>query len=143
MVRKCKGTCDYDFLFTDKETAVMWSKNDFRGEPVDAAVKRRSFDTVVASQNFNSGVSEIPARTSVVKLTSKGDEACSVLGVSWHGPHSATGQKKTGCLERPLSLFERDMSEDECILNYYRRRLQLEHFRREWLTRIERVLSKL
>ena len=108
VVRKCKGTCDYDFLFTDKETAVMWSKNDFCGEPVDAAVKRRSFDTVVASQNFNSDVSEIPARTSVVKLTSKGDEACSVLGVSWHGPHSATGQKKQDVL-KGLSLFLKEI----------------------------------
>ena len=46
--------------------------------------------------------------SSVVKLTSKGDEACSVLGVSWHGPHSATGQKKQDVL-KGLSLFLKEI----------------------------------
>ena len=105
VVRKCKGTCDYDFLFTDKETAVMWSKNDFCGEPVDAAVKRRSFDAMVASQNFRHHVNGIIGRTAVVRLTTKGAEACTVLAVSWHGPHSATRLEKKQEVLKALILF--------------------------------------
>ena len=105
VVRKCKDPCDYDFVFTEKEAAVMWSKNDFRGEPVDAAVKSRIFQTVVASQNFYNNVSEVPARTAVVRLTSKGTKARTVLAVSWHGPHSATKLEKKQEVLKALILF--------------------------------------
>ena len=104
VVRKCKGMCDYDFVFTEKEAAVMWNKNDFRGESVDAAVKRRSFDAVVASQNFRHDVNGIIGRTAVVRLTTKGAEACTVLAVSWHGPHSTKLEKKQEVL-KALILF--------------------------------------
>ena len=105
VVIKCKGTCDYDFVFTEKEAAVMWSKNDFRGESVDAAVKRRSFDAVVASQNFRYDVTGIIGRTAVVTLTSKGAEACTVLAVSWHGPHSGTRLEQKQEVLKALILF--------------------------------------
>ena len=105
VVRKCKGMCDYDFVFTEKEAAVMWNKNDFRGESVDAAVKRRSFDAVVASQNFRHDVNGIIGRTAVVRLTTKGAEACTVLAVSWHGPHSATRLEKKQEVLKALILF--------------------------------------
>ena len=105
VVEKCKGMCDYDFVFTEKEAAVMWSKNDFRGESVDAAVKTRSFDAVVASENFRYDVAGIIGRTAVVKLTSKGAEACTVLAVSWHGPHSGTKLEQKQEVLKALILF--------------------------------------
>ena len=83
VVEKC-GTCVYDLVCTaGREAAVMTRKETFYGEPVDVAFKTRILDTVVASKIFFSHVSEITARTAVVKLTSKG-EACSFLAVSWH-----------------------------------------------------------
>ena len=102
VVRKC-GTCVYDFVHTGKEAAVMWSEAHFYGEPVDVAFKTRILDTVVASQNFSSDVSEITARTAVVKLTRK-REACSFLAVSWHGPSKMRLEKKQEVL-KALSLF--------------------------------------
>ena len=97
VVRKC-GTCVYDFVRTGKEAAVMWSEAHFNGEPVDVAFKTRILDTVVASKNFFSHVSEITARTAVVKLTSK-SEACSFLAVSWHGPSKMRLEKKREVLK--------------------------------------------
>ncbi|CAH3191030.1 unnamed protein product [Porites evermanni] len=97
VVRKC-GTCVYDFVRTGKEAAVMWSEAHFYGEPVDVAFKTRILDTVVASKNFFSHVSEITARTAVVKLTSK-SEACSFLAVSWHGPSKMKLEKKREVLK--------------------------------------------
>ena len=105
VVIKCKGTSDYDFVFTEKEAAVMWSKNDFRGESVDAAIKRTSFDAVVASQKFRYDVTGIIGRTAVVRLTSKGAEACTVLAVSWHGPHSGTRLEQKQEVLKALILF--------------------------------------
>lgn len=105
VVKKCKGTCDYDFVFTEKEAAVMWSKNDFCGESVDAKIKRRSFDAVFASQNFRYDVTGIIGRTAVVRLTSKGVEACTVLAVSWHGPHSRTRLEQKQEVLKSLILF--------------------------------------
>ena len=102
VVRKC-GTCVYDFVRTGKEAAVMWSEAHFYGEPVDVAFKTRILDTVVASKNFFSHVSEITARTAVVKLTSK-SEACSFLAVSWHGPSKMKLEKKREVL-KALILF--------------------------------------
>ena len=102
VVRKC-GTCVYDFVRTGKEAAVMWSEAHFYGEPVDVAFKTRILDTVVASKNFFSHVSEITARTAVVKLTSK-SEACSFLAVSWHGPSKMRLEKKREVL-KALILF--------------------------------------
>ena len=84
MAGQC-GTCVYDLVCTaGREAAVMTRKETFYGEPVDVAFKTRILDTVVASKNFFSHVSDITALTVVVKLTSKG-EACSFLAVSWHG----------------------------------------------------------
>ena len=105
VVRKC-GMCVYDLVRTaGKEAAVMWSEAHFYGEPVDAAFKTKILDTVVASQNFRSDkVSEITARTAVVKLTSK-REACSFLAVSWHGPHSATKLETKQEVLKALTLF--------------------------------------
>ena len=97
VVRKC-GTCVYDFVRTGKEAAVMWSEAHFYGEPVDVAFKTRILDTVVASKNVFSHVSEITARTAVVKLTSK-SEACSFLAVSWHGPSKMRLEKKREVLK--------------------------------------------
>ena len=97
VVRKC-GTCVYDFVRTGKEAAVMWSEAHFYGEPVDVAFKTRILDTVVASKNLFSHVSEITARTAVVKLTSK-SEACSFLAVSWHGPSKMRLEKKREVLK--------------------------------------------
>ena len=97
VVGKC-GTCVYDFVRTGKEAAVMWSEAHFYGEPVDVAFKTRILDTVVASKNFFSHVSEITARTAVVKLTSK-SEACSFLAVSWHGPSKMRLEKKREVLK--------------------------------------------
>ena len=101
VVRKC-GMC---VLTAGKEAAVMWSEAHFFDEPVDAAFKTKILDTVVASQNFRSDkVSEITARTAVVKLTSK-REACSFLAVSWHGPHSATKLETKQEVLKALTLF--------------------------------------
>ena len=97
VVRKC-GTSVYDFVRTGKEAAVMWSEAHFYGEPVDVAFKTRILDTVVASKNLFSHVSEITARTAVVKLTSK-SEACSFLAVSWHGPSKMRLEKKREVLK--------------------------------------------
>ena len=102
VIRKC-GTCVYDFVRTGKEAAVMWSEAYFYGEPVDVAFKTRILDTVVASKNVFSHVSEITARTAVVKLTSK-SEACSFLAVSWHGPSKMRLEKKREVL-KALILF--------------------------------------
>ena len=103
VVRKC-GTCVYDLVHTGKEAAVMWSEAHFYGEPVDAAFKTKILDTVVASQNFRSDkVSEITARTAVVKLTSK-SETCSFLAVSWHGPSKRRLDEKQEVL-KALILF--------------------------------------
>ena len=102
VVRKC-GTCIYDFVRTGKEAAVMWSEALFYGEPVDVAFKTRILDTVVASKNFFSHLSEITARTAVVKLTSI-SEACSFLAVSWHGPSKMRLEKKREVL-KALILF--------------------------------------
>ena len=106
VVRKC-GTCVYDLVRTaGKEAAVMWSEAHFYGEPVDAAFKTKILDKVDASQNFRSDefeVSEITARTAVVKLTSK-SEACSFLAVSWHGPSKMKLEKKRKVL-KALILF--------------------------------------
>ena len=106
VVRKC-GTCVYDFVRTGKEAAVMWSEAHFYGEPVDVAFKTRILDTVVASKNFFSHVSEITARTAVVKLTSK-SEACSFLAVSWHGRSTLKLDKKREVL-KALILFLQEM----------------------------------
>ena len=97
VVGKC-GTCVYDFVRTGKEAAVMWSEAHFYGEPVDVASKTTICDTLVSSHNFFSDVSEIPARTAVVKLTSK-SEACSFLAVSWHGPSKMRLEKKREVLK--------------------------------------------
>ena len=102
VVGKC-GTCVYDFVRTGKEAAVMWSEAHFYGEPVDVAFKTRILETVVASKNVFSHVSEITARTAVVKLTSK-SEACSFLAVSWHGPSKMRLEKKREVL-KALILF--------------------------------------
>ena len=92
VVRKC-STCVYDFVRTGKEVAVMWSEAHFYGEPVDVAFKTRILDTVVASKNLFSHVSEITARTA-----SK-SEACSFLAVSWHGPSKMRLEKKREVLK--------------------------------------------
>ena len=109
VVGKCKGTCDYNFVFTDNETAVMWNKNDFRREPVDTvdvSFKTRIRDTLVSSQKISRDVSdEIIGRTAVVKLTSK-SEACSFLAVSWHGRSKIKLEKKKEVL-KALILFLR------------------------------------
>ena len=97
VVRKC-GTCVYDFVRTGKEAAVMWSEAHFYGEPVDVASKTTIRDTLVSSHDFLSDVSEISARTAVVKLTSK-SEACSFLAVSWHGPSKMRLEKKREVLK--------------------------------------------
>ena len=102
VVRKC-CVYDFDFARTGKEAAVMWSEAHFYGEPVDVAFKTRILDTVVAAKNFFSHVSEITARTAVVKLTSK-SEACSFLAVSWHGPSKMRLEKKREVL-KALILF--------------------------------------
>ena len=103
LVRK-RGTCVYDFVRTGKEAAVMWSEAHFYGEPVDVAFKTRILDTVVASKNFFSHVSEITARTAVVKLTSE-SEACSFLAVSWHGPSKMKLEKKREVLKALIPLL--------------------------------------
>ena len=100
LVRKC-GMCVYDIVRTGKEAAVMWREAHFYGEPVDAAFKTRILDRVVASP---SSVSEITARTAVVKLTSN-REAYSFLAVSWHGPHSATKLETKQEVLKALTLF--------------------------------------
>ena len=103
VVQKCKGTF-YDFVHTGKETAVMWSEAHFQyRESVDVAFKTRILDTVVASQTFSSDVSEITARTAVVKLRSK-SEACSFLAVSWHGRSKLNLEEKQEVL-KALILF--------------------------------------
>ena len=92
VVQKCKGTC-YDFVHTGVKAAVMWSKANFQYlESVDVAFKTRILDTLVASQTFSSDVSEITARTAVVKLRSN-SEACSFLAVSWHGPYKTKNKQ--------------------------------------------------
>ena len=103
VVRKC-GTCVYDFFCSGKKAAVMWSEAHFYGETVDAAFKTKILEKVVASQNVQRDkVSEITARTAVVKLTSK-SEACSFLAVSWHGPSKMRLEKKREVL-KALILF--------------------------------------
>ena len=103
VVRKC-GTCVYDFFRSGKKAAVMWSEAHFYGETVDAAFKTKILEKVVASQNVQRDkVSEITARTAVVKLTSK-SEACSFLAVSWQGPSEIKLDKKREVL-KVLILF--------------------------------------
>jgi len=112
VVRKC-GTCVYDFVHTEKEAAVMWKKQHFYGEPVDGASKRTNHDTLVSSHNFFSDVSEIPARTAVVKLTSN-SEACSFLAVSWHGPSKMRLEKKQEVL-KALILFLQEICREKNV----------------------------
>ena len=112
VIRKC-GTCVYDFVRTGKEAAVMWSEAHFYGEPVDVAFNTRILDTVVASKNFFSHVSEITARTAVVKLTSK-SEACSFLAVSWHGPSKMRLEKKQEVL-KALILFLQEICREKNV----------------------------
>ena len=109
VVEKC-DTCDYDFVRTaGKEAAVMWNKEDFYGEPVDAALKTKIRDSLVASHKIdNDSVSEIPTRTAVVTLSSK-EDACdcryAFLAVSWHGPHSRMKMDKKKMVVKALILF--------------------------------------
>ena len=109
VVEKC-DTCDYDFVRTaGKEAAVMWNKEDFYGEPVDAALKTKILDSLVASHKIdNDSVSEIPTRTAVVTLSSK-EDACdcryAFLAVSWHGPHSRMKMDKKKMVVKALILF--------------------------------------
>ena len=112
VVRKC-GTCAYDFVRTGKEAAVMWSEEHFYGEPVDVASKTTIRDTVVLSHNFFTDVSEIPARTAVVKLTSK-SEACSFLAVSWHGPSNMRQENKREVL-KALILFLQEICREKNV----------------------------
>ena len=112
VVGKC-GTCVYDFVRTGKEAAVMWSEAHFYGEPVDVVSKTTICDTLVSSHNFLSDVSEIPARTAVVKLTSK-SEACSFLAVSWHGPSKMRLEKKREVL-KALILFLQEICRKENV----------------------------
>ena len=112
VVRKC-GTCVYDFVRTGKEAAVMWSEAHFYGEPVDVASKTTIRDSLVSSHNFFSDVSEIPARTAVVKLTSK-SEACSFLAVSWHGPSKMRLEKKQEVL-KALILFLQEICREKNV----------------------------
>ena len=61
VVGKC-GACVYDLVCTaGREAAVMTRKENFYSEPVNVAFKTRILDTVVASKNFFSDVSEITA----------------------------------------------------------------------------------
>ena len=84
----------YDCVKTENQAAVMWSKEDFDGETVDAGFKTTIFDTPPDSlKKIDAKIlSEIPGRTAVVKLTAKEDEANfpkpPFLAVSWHAPHS-------------------------------------------------------
>ena len=108
VVGKC-DTYDYAVVCTEKEAAVMWNKVDFNGEPVDAALKTKIRESVVAFYNIdNDIVSEIPARTAIVKLSSK-EDACNclsaLLAVSWHGPHSGTKMDKKQNVRKALFLF--------------------------------------
>ena len=112
VVGKC-GTCVYDFVRTGKEAAVMWSEAHFYGEPVDVASKTTTCDTLVSSHNFFSDVNEIPARTAVVKLTSK-SEACSFLAGSWHGPSKMTLEEKQEVL-KALILFLQEICREKNV----------------------------
>ena len=116
VVRKCKGTCDYDYVFSKKlkHAAVMWSKQDFHDEPVEYELKKEIGDKLVKLKEIDDKIeNEILLRTAIVKLTAKGEEACNFpkppfLAVSWHGPHSGknswTLEKKQKAL-RGLILF--------------------------------------
>ena len=93
----------YDCVKTENRAAVMWSKEDFDGETVDAGFKTKIFDTPPDSlKEIDAKIlSEIPGRTAVVKLTAKEDEANfpkpPFLAVSWHAPHSG---KKSWTLKK-------------------------------------------
>ena len=109
VVEKC-DTCDYDFVRTaGKEAAVMWNKEHFHGEPVDAALKTKTGEKVVTVYEIdNDIVSEIPGRTAVVKLSSKEDTCnclSALLAVSWHGPHSGTKMDKKQNVVKALFHF--------------------------------------
>ena len=98
----------YDFVKTENEAAVMWSKQDFDGQPVDAGFKRKIFDTppdTLKEIHANTS-SKISGRTAVVKLTAKGEEANfsqpPFLAVSWHGPHS--GKRKWALKDKQKAL---------------------------------------
>ena len=83
----------YVCVKTENEAAVMWSKQDFDGQPVDVGLKRKIFDEPpdTLKEIDDNILSEISRRTAVVRLTAKGEEANfskpPFLAVSWHGPH--------------------------------------------------------
>ena len=116
VVRKCRGTCDYDFVFSGKlkHAAVMWSKQHFHGKAVDDAFKKKIGDTLVTLKKIDGKIEkEIRLRTAIVRLTAKGEEAFNFpkppfLAVSWHGPHAGkegwTLEKKQKAL-KGLILF--------------------------------------
>ena len=89
VVENC-GTGNYSYLPSGKEAAVMWAEEDFDGEPVDVADKKKIRDRLVDAGKIDSEpASQILARTAVVKLKIKGKASnCTpaFLAVSWHGP---------------------------------------------------------
>ena len=93
VVENC-GTGNYSYLPSGKEAAVMWAEEDFDGEPVDVADKKKIRDRLVDAGKIDSEpASQILARTAVVKLKIKGKASnCppAFLAVSWHGPFRRT-----------------------------------------------------
>ena len=118
IVEKCVG--DYDYTFTDKESAVIWRTSDFDGDRRSVKSTDSSIIKIVERlQRTRSDVdvSEVRTRSAIVKLTSRKTGA-SFLAVSWHGPWS--GKKNTNRLItfNGLICFLREVCEKEELSSF-------------------------
>jgi len=106
IVAQC-GASGYDYVKSEKESAVMWRKEDFDGETKDLNYKTSDKWPKEVRNKLAPDASEFLSRIAMVKLTPKELTKESVLAVSWHGPHyKSDKKKKIACsiLSLPFSL---------------------------------------
>ena len=90
VVAEC-GTLGYDSVRNEKQSAVIWRKEDFDGETKGFETTDRSIRELIKS--LGSGADDLLSGIAMVKLTPKASKE-SVLAVSWHGPHKLNDDGK-------------------------------------------------
>ena len=113
VVAEC-GTSGYEHVRNEKQSAVIWRKEDFHGETKGLETS----DTWITRlrDSLLPDASELLSRIAMVKLTSKASNE-SVLAVSWHGQYKVKKEGKIGAF-KSLTTFLAEVIKEKGIPSY-------------------------
>ena len=109
-------TSRYGHVRNEKESAVIWLKEDFHGETEGLETTHQSIRKI--RNSLGPDASEVLSRMAMVKLTPTKSGKESVLAVSWHGPHYQTKNKKKNRVFVSLTTFLDKVIEEKGIPSY-------------------------